>query len=152
MNVRNWSIILWQVLFKLQFAITRGNTEIMTAPVLSHCKCNDVQFYHDSDDFIYSNQSTRAVCTPGLNVQEKENILWKRPEAFLAYWDQGQVYIHISLLWVGDPHRIVPLEYFICLEHCSGDVVWGVRPGVVMIIKTGVKPVKTGSVMDKAMD
>ena len=30
----------------------------MTARIPSYCKCNDGQFYHDCDDFIYMSQST----------------------------------------------------------------------------------------------
>ena len=40
----------------------------MTARIPSYCKCNDRQFYHDCDDFIYMSQSTNE-CDVGVGCQ-----------------------------------------------------------------------------------
>ena len=44
----------------------------MTARIPSYCKCNDGQFYHDCDDFIYLSQSTSGdECGVGVGCQPR---------------------------------------------------------------------------------
>ena len=44
----------------------------MTARIPSYCKCNDGQFYHDCDDFIYMSQSTSGnECGVGVGCQPR---------------------------------------------------------------------------------